>query len=145
MKTKPLIIVLFLFFVFLYGCNKKNVQNINVSELIIEISKERGIDYCGLLEKSLSGDTNSILQISSLEFYDGCGYDHGAVLKDLIKKIGENDYIRIIKKTDKEQRRLILDYLEVGIQYDYADSNHLDNVKDVFPKLYAFLTNDDIQ
>jgi len=142
MRKKIFILVLFLSCVIIYGCNKKNVQGIEVSELLIDKSKERGIDYCVLLKKSLSGDSNSILQISTLEFYDGCGYDHGAVLKDLIKKIGENDYIHKIKKTDKEQRRLILNYLEVGIQYDYDDSSHMKNVNEFFPKLYVFLTKD---
>ena len=92
---KKVLITLVSLFLMLYGsCNKKSVKvhGIDVSPLLTEVAKEQNIDYCKLLENALKGDTNSILQFSLLEFYDGCGYDHGAVLVDMIQMIGEETY-----------------------------------------------------
>ena len=133
-----------LFPILMYSsCNNKSekVHGIDVSPLLTEVAKEQNIDYCKLLENALKGDTNSILQISLLEFYDGCGYDHGAVLVDLIQMIGEDTYIKSIRTTNEAQRYRILGYLEVGLLY--ATPNMYDSNKTVengFPRLYSFLS-----
>lgn len=141
---KKVLITLVSLFLMLYGsCNKKSVKvhGIDVSPLLTEVAKEQNIDYCKLLENALKGDTNSILQFSLLEFYDGCGYDHGAVLVDMIQMIGEETYIKSIRTTNEAQRYQILSYIEVGLLYTTSNMYYPNKtVENVFPGLYSFLS-----
>lgn len=142
---KALITLLSLSLMLVYSsCNNKSVKvhGIDVSPLLNKVAKEQNIDYCKLLEKALNGDTKSILQISLLEFYDGCGYDHGAVLVDLIRIIGEESYINSIGTTNETQRHRILSYVEVGLCYTTSNVYYSNKtVEDEFPRLYAFLSH----
>lgn len=135
-------IVLFMCF----ACSgHKEINGIEVSEILLTISKEQNIDYCKLLNKALKGDESSIRQFVLLKFYDSAGYDHGAVLVELIEVIGEDKFIHSLTTINNDQKKWIKDYIKVGLEY--GNNNHLktQTIKEAFPKIYIFLQNADLK
>lgn len=133
---KIFLIVLYICFT---SCGPKEINGIEVSELLLTISKEQNIDYCKLLNKALKGDESSIRQLVLLKFYDSAGYDHGAVVVDLIELIGEDKFIHSLTTINNDQKKWIKDYIKVGLEY--GNNNHLktQTIKEAFPKIYQFL------
>ena len=73
------------------SCIRHEVVNgIVVSELLNSAAEKQNVNYSKLLKKAIEGDENSIKQLVLLNFYDASGYDHGAVIVDLIEIIGED-------------------------------------------------------
>jgi hypothetical protein len=138
-KFQIVLLTVFLFFIALSCSNKCEVEGIEVSELLVTSSGEKGVKYCDLLSESLRGDENAILGLSLLEFSNSTGYDHGSVLVDLILKIGEEKYIQAISQTNREQKILIQSYLDVGLQYGNDSSIKSKNLTKAFPNLYSVL------
>jgi len=131
------IVCLFLFF---QSCsNGCNVSGVNVSELLTVASKHKRIDYCNLLDEALNGNEIAVRELSLLEFNAAAGYDQGAVIVDLILKLGEKKYIKSIFEISNKEKILIESYIDVGVEY--SDKPELKNrkLKDVFSKLYVFL------
>ncbi|GAB0155014.1 hypothetical protein CHRYSEOSP005_02740 [Chryseobacterium sp. Alg-005] len=115
-------------------------HGIEVSELLNSVSEEKSINYCSLLDSSLNKDSESIKKISLLDFSDAAGYDHGAVLVELILNIGEDHYLQSIQTINSKQKKMILSYLEVGLEYGNNPAIKSKNVNNVFPKVYEYLT-----
>lgn len=124
----------------LYSCKSGcNVEGIEVNGLLLTVSNEKSYDYCSSLEKAISGNKNSIKELSLLDFEDSSGYSHGEVLVGLIDKVGEDKFIDAISMLQPKDKNKILAYLEVGIMYNGNKSLNDKKVKDVFPQLYQFL------
>ena len=119
-------------------CDGKLISGIYVSESLLIVSEEQGIDYCKLLSKAVNGDDVSIVQLSILKIYESAGYDHGAVIVDLIERIGEDKFIHSLKIGSAEQINLVKRCIEAGIEYGNNPSLHGKAFKEVFPKVYIF-------
>ena len=129
----------FLLLLFFSSCsNKCVVDNIEVSELLSTVAKERFIDYCELLQIALEGNKNAITKLSLLEFNDAVGYDHGSVIVDLIIAIGETKFINSISEINKEQKELIESDIDIGLNYGNSPLKGK-TLKSAFPDLYLFL------
>ncbi|MBC9798189.1 hypothetical protein [Sinomicrobium weinanense] len=138
-KRNCFYLVIFLLF---FSCNTPcNVDRIEVSELLLIKSEENAYHYCTLLKASMEGDENAIRELSVLDFSDSAGYDHGAVLVDLIGIIGEKEFINAIAAVDKKERKKIEAYIEVGLMYGGNPDLEEKPVEEAFPGLYAFLKN----
>lgn len=129
---------------FINSCsNKCVIGNIEVSELLSTVAKEQSINYCELLKKALTGNEDSIKKLSLFEFNDAVGYDHGAVIVNLIFQIGEVRYIKSISTINGEQKDLINSYIDVGLNYGNNPKKNDKDLKNVFPDLYVFLRNNE--
>lgn len=129
-------IVLFMCF----ACSgHKEINGIEVSELLLIASKEQNIDYCKLLNEAFKGNDSSIRQLALLKIIDSAAYDHGAVLVELIEVIGEDKFIHSLTTINNDQKKWIKDYIKVGLEY--GNNNHLktQTIKEAFPKIYQFL------
>ena len=128
--------------VYLFSCsNKCNIGGIEVTELLSTVANERSIDYCALLKTANSGDSNSIKKLSLMEFNDAVGYDHGAVVIDLVLKIGEDNYLAAISNFNRSEKKIVESYLDIGLKYGSAATWKNKDLQDLFPKLYAFLNS----
>ena len=122
------------------NCNRYKVINgIVVSELLLSVSKEQHINYCKLLSEAAKGNVNSIKQLALLKFYDAVGYDHSSVIVDLIEVIGEDKFIQSLTPINKEQKQIIKDYIETGLEYGNNSNLQDQTFKEAFPKIYIFL------
>lgn len=141
MKKISEIILLLLFVLFLCHacCRYKEINGIEVSELLLVVSEEQNIDYCKLLNEATNGNESSIKEIALLKIYDGAAYDHGAVLVDLIEKIGEDKFIQSIRTINNIEKKWIKGYLEAGIKYGGNTRIQGQTLKDAFPIISEFL------
>lgn len=135
MKRLLIKILLLSFIVFMcYACcEHKEINGIEVSELLLVVSEEQNIDYCKLLNEAIKGNESSIKKIALLKIDDAAGYDHGAVLVDLIEVIGEDKFIESIKTINHSEKKRIKGYLEVGIEYGGNPNIQDETLKEVFP------------
>ncbi len=115
------------------------VNGIYVSELLLIVSQEQNIDYCKLLNKAIEGNDSSIKQLALLKIYDGAGYDHSAVVIDLVKLIGEDKFIYSLTSINDEQKKWIKKNIEVGLEYGNNPKLQTQTFKEAFPKIYEFL------
>ncbi|MCH7415428.1 hypothetical protein MM213_18150 [Belliella sp. R4-6] len=112
-----------------------------MSETLQVSAKERSIDYCGMLAKAINLDEKSIKELSELNFGDASGYDHGAVLVELITKVGETKYIQSISGIDKAQKSQLKAYLGVGLEYGSVPNLTSRRIETAFPALNNFLSH----
>jgi hypothetical protein len=116
------------------------VNKIYVSELLITVSKEKhNINYCKLLKEATKGNVSSVKQLTLLDFYDGVGYDHGAVIVDLINLIGEDKFIQSLGTLNEEQKSRIISYLMAGLEYGNNPNLQGKTLKEAFYEIYVFL------
>ena len=143
-KMRKVIIYLTFAFVFLTltSCGNRDIQGIEVSEILLIASKSQNIDYRKLLNKAIKGEDTSIKQLALLEISGGASaYDHGAVLVDLIEKIGEEMFINSVGSLTDSQTVLIRGSIEAGLEYGDNPSFHNKKIDDAFPQLCEFLNS----
>ncbi|MCH7408065.1 hypothetical protein MM239_01550 [Belliella sp. DSM 111904] len=121
--------------------NNCGISKIEVSELLEISANERSIDYCGILIKALNGNGESIKELSLMEFQNAAGYNHGAVLVELILITGEMKYLESILGINSEQRNLIKSYVDVGLEYGNIPKLTSKQIETEFPFLYQFLVH----
>lgn len=142
--TLPVYLVFFSLWIYLVSdTGGRYVNGIYVSELLLIGSKEQNIEYCELLNDAISGNGSSIKQLALLNIYDGAGYDHSAVVVDLIKLIGEDKFIYSLTSINNEQKKSIKKNIEVGLEYGNNANLQTQTFKEAFPKIYDFVTYND--
>lgn len=137
-----LLLLIIIFFLGLLSCQNdicKLPNGEKTTDLLASVVHNRNYNYCKLLEQSLNEDSNAIKSLALLNFSDAAGYDHGAVLVEVIFKIGEKTFINAIECISKEQKAAIEGYLSVGLEYGYRKECENKTVKQVFPDVYSFL------
>jgi hypothetical protein len=104
---------LFIFIVF-NSCTSKPL--IPISDTLETSLHENYSNYVLLLNKSINGDTtalNEFLIINNI--YDVAGYDHGWVLIELMKKLGDKQFSNGIAKLNSKQFSNLKEYFRVGL------------------------------
>lgn len=126
--------------IFFISCSRHEVVNgIVVSELLKSASKKQNVDYVGLLKDAAEGSEKSIKQLALLRFYDASGYDHGAVIVDLIEIIGEDKFIKSLFQINQEQKHNVKAYIEVGLEYGNNVNIGAETIETAYPKIFTFL------
>lgn len=122
------------------SCIRHEVVNgIVVSELLNSAAEKQNVNYSKLLKKAIEGDENSIKQLVLLNFYDASGYDHGAVIVDLIEIIGEDKFIESLSLINYEQKQNVKAYIEVGLEYGNNEKIKANTIEMAYPKIFTFL------
>ena len=127
---------------YLFSCQRNNCSNaakIEVSDLLYEYSQQHSNNYCELLRKSVQGDREAIKKLSLLRIDDAAGYDHGAVLVELVRFIGEEKYVSSIITITPAEKKTIRSYIDVGLEYEKSPNSGYKSIKTTFPSLYDFL------
>ena len=147
---KNYFIVLILFLTCLCCTKGHNVKGIEVSQEIIDGSEMIGIDYCQLYEKALDRDSISIREYSTIESFEGAFiYVHGVYLIRLIDRIGDDLYIKVLKRLNKKHLSIIATYIIAGLDiYDSyftgGDAIQYVSQKDYWdkhPKIWMLVNN----
>src|SRR6185295_17050066 len=102
MFTRNLKIYLLLSLVALASCMSKPV--IPISNTLEIALGDRYSKYVSLLNKSASNDTTALVEFLMIEnIYNGAGYDHGWVLTELMKKLGDKQFSDGLIKVNRKQ------------------------------------------
>lgn len=98
-----------------------------------------GMSYCALVNKSLEGDKECILILSKLDVTDFASYQHGAVLIEVIDKITELEYLKLIEPLSKKQKYAIYYKLWAGLEFTQNKRYKGKNIDTAFPILIKYL------
>ncbi|AXT59264.1 hypothetical protein D1816_02505 [Aquimarina sp. AD10] len=96
-----------------------------------------------LISKALTKDKNAIIELK--DFPNGgaaSGYDLGYVLTQIIYRIGEKDFAKIISEIPKSERKGFVGFIMVGLEYgdnDYDGKRDNKRMESEFPKLNEIL------
>jgi hypothetical protein len=140
--NKTVYIKCFLFFISilaLSGCRQDcTIRGIYVSEILVISAERLGYNYCELLENSLDGDTTAMNTLLTLEIMDAPSYDHGSVIVDLIQIIGEDNFIKYLKRLNPQKQVEVSGLILVGLEYGSNIKATNKKAAEIFPKIYAY-------
>jgi hypothetical protein len=108
-----ILVYILLTFLF-YSCQPKPAIPISDNLKIALGNKYPG--YIETLNKATKGDTLSIRRVLEIDYIGGGRvYDHGWLLVQLMKKIGDEKFVSILHSFDKMKLENVKHYFEVGI------------------------------
>lgn len=100
--------------ILLYSCQSKSV--IPLSDNLKISLGDKYTSYVGMLNESATGDTFNIHHFLEIDYIgDGGGYDHGWVLIQLMKKVGDTKFVNVLHSLDKKKLENVKEYFRVGI------------------------------
>lgn len=102
---------------------------------LLRKANEKGYDYCEVLDSALKGDSISILQLSSWTFYDGLSAEHGAVLIEVVARVGEERFIGMIKNQSIRSQYDVVLKLEPGFDFTENKTYAGSSLERAFPLL----------
>ena len=124
----------------MYSCrdNCPPIEGVEVTGLLYLAAKNNSYDYCNLAYESVNGNEDALRMLCLLRIGDAAGYDHGAVIVDIINKVGTTKFIDALRGINKEEKELVKSYLAAGLEYggEYSDFSTLEQV---FPEIAVFL------
>lgn len=131
------LIFISLLFVCCINSNVKTISGIKVSVQVLVVSSEHGFNYEKTLKSALNGNDCDLKKISTLDFFDtSVGYDHGAILVEIINEIGEDRFLIAVNDCDRREKIILKGYLRAGMEYGkYPDKA----LSELFPKIAVFL------
>jgi hypothetical protein len=116
-----------LLIILLISCTPKPV--IPISNTLEIGLNNRYSNYVRLLNKSVKGDTVALTEFLIINnIYDAAAYDHGWVLIELMKKLGDKTFSNALSKMNRMQINNLNTYFRGGL-----DSN---NEANKLPKQY---------
>ncbi|WP_299525514.1 hypothetical protein [Winogradskyella sp.] len=136
--------IYFLLIFTLLSCNEKVVDRIEIGQdLYVGQSLEQNKKLSDLITRMLNKESGAFLELT--EFWCGGGagcYDLGYVLTQIIYRIGENDFAKILSEIPKSKRNEIEGLIAVGLEYgdnDYDGKMDDKRMDTEFPKLTEIL------
>ncbi|MBK8968383.1 MAG: hypothetical protein IPM36_17305 [Lewinellaceae bacterium] len=104
---------------FLYSCNTDNCSDklgFKIDYHLFDDIKIDGKSYCDLVNGAIKADKGCVLALSKVNVGDFASYQHGAVLIEVIDKLTEPEYLKIISKLDdKERKAIYYSYVWAGL------------------------------
>ncbi len=96
--------------------------------------------YSELVNDALEGDSISIIELSTLKGLDGWAvYQNGMVILEIIEKISEVRYSKIINNLNFEEKQNIYSYIIAGIDAKEVNGHPSEYLRQKYPKLYNCL------
>ena len=126
MKNLKLISLL----LFLISCKKENIEGVEIGKTLLEnqnFAENKKLDT--IIRTTLKGDFNSLRRLNHFPCGDGAGcYDKGFIITQIIYKIGENNFNKMVDNLDRKELYGIEDYIKAGLEYgDNNKDGKMDN------------------
>lgn len=142
MKHK--LVILISLFVILISCKNDNVEGIIIGDtLFVHQSVSENNRMNKLIKKSLNKDSIAIMEL--INFPNGgaaSSYDLGYVITQIVYRIGEDEFIKLLSKTNNYGLNKLLGLVRVGLEYgdnDYDDEMDKKRIEIEFPKLDKYI------
>lgn len=123
-------LILILIFLILISCKKENIEGIEIGTTLLEnqnLGENKKLDT--IIRTTLKGNYNSLRRLNHFPCGDGAGcYDKGFIITQIIYKIGENNFNKMVDNLDRKELYGIEDYIKVGLEYgDNNKDGKMDN------------------
>jgi hypothetical protein len=114
----------------LISCKKENIEGIEIGKTLLEnqnFSENKELDR--IIRTTLKGDYNSLRRLNHFPCGDGAGcYDKGFIITQIIYKIGENNFNKMVDNLDRKELYGIENYINAGLEYgDNNKDGKMDN------------------
>lgn len=117
MKTLCFLSTLILFI----SCTPKPAIEIS-NDLKVSLGT-RYSDYVEKLNASADGDTSALNEfIRYNHIYNAAGYDHGWVLIELMKIVGDETFSNVLKQLNRDELRNVNSYMLGGLDVSYQNN-----------------------
>lgn len=127
--------IVYLLCILFYSCIKQ--PKIAISNTLEIGLGDKYNEYVNILNNAYDGDSLALQDFLKINYIsDGAGYDHGYVLLQLIKIIGDEEFAKTLEKMDNKTVESVCRYIEVGVD---ANDNNRDDLKVNYPKVVAVL------
>lgn len=104
------------------------------------VSKNRKL--VNLINQILAKDKSAVKTLLKVDCGGGAGcYDLGFIFSQLVFKIGEDDFIKLIDGLDKQDKSMLSSFIRAGLEYGYEPYSTR-TIENTFPKLNQVLTKD---
>lgn len=139
MKASKYIVILLI----LFSCKTDNVDGIIIGDtLFVHQSLKANNEMKRLIKQSLNKDVQAIIKLKHFPNGGAAGsYDLGYVITQIIYRIGEDEFIGLVKKFPEDERNFE-GLIDVGLEYGDNDyDGEMDDIKfeNEFPKLYELV------
>lgn len=116
---------LFIVLLFTISCKKENIENIKIGNTFLENqSFEENKKLDTIIKSTLKGNYNSLRRLNHFPCGEGAGcYDKGFIITQIIYKIGEKNFIKMIENLDQKELYGMEGYIEVGLEYGDNDGD----------------------
>lgn len=124
----------------LFGCIgcAETCEEIEVSYLLRDSASRRSIDICEVINHALAKDESAIRQLSLMTIGGAAGYELGAVLVEVVEKVGERYYVESVIGVSRKDKRNIEELLRAGIEYGTFDQKY-ESLEMGLPIVWRFL------
>jgi hypothetical protein len=130
---------------FLISCKKENIEGVKIGKNLLEnqsFAENKKLDT--IIRTTLKGDYNSLRRLNHFPCGGGAGcYDKGFIITQIIYKIGENNFNKMVENLDRKELYNIEDYIKSGLEYgDNNKDGKMDNkiAEKEFPMLMKKLS-----
>jgi hypothetical protein len=123
-------LILISLLLFLISCKKENIEGVEIGKTLLEnqnFAENKKLDT--IIRTTLKGDFNSLRRLNHFPCGDGAGcYDKGFIITQIIYKIGENNFNKMVDNLDRKELYGIEDYIQAGLEYgDNNKDGKMDN------------------
>ncbi|MFK7115709.1 hypothetical protein V3468_14925 [Flavobacterium oreochromis] len=127
--------ICFLFCCLYFSCQQQS--KIPISNNLEIALGDRYDEYTINLNKAYNNDSIALSNFLKIDYInDAGGYDHGYVLFLLIKKLGDDNFSKVLKKMDDKTIKNVYQYIEIGVDASDKNKNYLEKN---YPKVIDIL------
>lgn len=122
----------------LCSCNTDNCSEklgFKLDYHLFDDIKINGKSYCDLVNEAMSGNKESVLELSKINIGDFASYQHGAVLIEVIDKLSEPEYLKIIESLDDKERKAVYYKIWAGLEFTPNPKYEKKHIEVAFPEL----------
>lgn len=116
-------LILISLLLFLISCKKENIEGVEIGKTLLEnqnFAENKKLDT--IIRTILKGDFNSLRRLNHFPCGEGAGcYDKGFIITQIIYKIGENNFNKMVDNLDRKELYGIEDFIKAGLEY--GDNN----------------------
>lgn len=123
------------------SCKQQSTKDIVIGyDLYIHQDYSESRKLRRLIKHTLNQDKKALSDLIYFPCAGGAGcYDLGFVITQIIYRIGESNFLKLIEKIDKEKYPILLGFIRVGLEYgDHDKDGNVDNrkIENEFPGIY---------
>jgi hypothetical protein len=143
-KLIKIVLVAIIFVVTLVSCKQREVEGILIGSTLYESqTHSQNKELRLLIKHTLNKDEKALAELNDFGCGGGAGcYDLGFVVTQIAYKIGEEDFMAMVKKLDNKEIRDLESLVVAGLEYGDNDRDgQMDNkrIENEFPELSKLL------
>lgn len=132
-----LIIGITLFYAFLF-CTKDEESGIKISgEITVYQNFYTNLKFRNYIKQTLNQDEKGLISILEIPTFGAHSYAMGDILTQIAYKIGDESFLKMVKKLNTEEKILTKALIEVGLMYSYDYSE----MEKEFPLLWEYFNS----